>query len=155
MIGLEISQPAEDKVTIRLNEKDGARIRDFILQRCRCSFNVYVKKIGLHPSNVSDYLRGEKRLSLKTLRSLMAGVDIEITCNLDILMENQVGNDALSANSQGLDDSLYLDESEQQEDITLVSVEEFQRNISSSLEKHPENRKIIQEPPSKENQEES
>ena len=102
---LEINQEADPRATFQIEPHIGEELRSLIIQSTGLNFQRYVEQVGLQPNNVTNYLSGRNRISLNSLVKLLAGTDLNLTCTLQIQIEN--GSVVEDADSTPLDDMLY------------------------------------------------
>lgn len=147
---LNITQEPADRTTLQLNPHTGEQLRSLILQQTDLSFVRYIESMGLQPNNVTNYLSGRNRISLAILQKLLAGTNLELTCTLQVTIEN--GNNVQDADSTLLDDMLFSVEPDMlgQEDTMTRTPFPQTTHIYSSSEKHPDPKMTTQDSPSRE-----
>lgn len=146
---LEIHQEPADRTTIQLSPHEGEMIRSLIVKTTNIPFNRYVEKVGLQVTNVVNYLSGRNRISLAILAKLLAGTNLHLQCQLQVMITS--GNGVVVADSTQLEEMLYSHELDtvELENITTPSPSQIPIPKSCSLEKLPEGKRITPEYPSK------
>ena len=152
---LEISQAPEDRCSIQLQSQEGEALRSLIVQHTDKAFTRYVEQVGLQPTNVANYLSGRNRITMATLTKLLAGTNLELQCQLQILITS--GSVVESVDCTPLEEMLYSQEQDTVvEETTSILASCLPTTPTSSLsEKLLEHRKIIADSPSKEQVDES
>jgi transcriptional regulator with XRE-family HTH domain len=147
---LEIFQQPEHRATIQLEPHQGEALRSLIVSTTHMSFNRYVEKVGLQPTNVSNYLSGRNRMSFATLYKLLAGTNLHLTCLLQVTITN--GSVVESADCIPLEEMLFSPEPDTSvEDITSTPPTCPQDILESFLsEKHLNNKRTTPDSLSKE-----
>lgn len=154
---LEIHQQPEGRATIQLDPYQGEALRSLIIQSSGMTFNRYLEKVGLQPTNVANYLSGRNRMSFTTLYKLLAGTSLSIQCLLQVTITN--GSVVESADYTPLEEMLYLPEQDTyQEESTLTPPSDpipaplpCLQNIPTSCfsEKLQDSKKTTQDSPSR------
>lgn len=151
MTPLEIHQEPEGRATIQLEPYQGEALRSLIIKSSGMTFNRYLEKVGLQPTNVANYLSGRNRMSFSTLYKLLAGTSLTLQCLLQVTITS--GNVVESADYTPLEEMLYSPELDtcQEEDTSIPNPPIFPPSIptSSLSERHQDNKKITQDCPSK------
>jgi hypothetical protein len=106
-----LTKTVSDHTSLLLNEKDGNEIRDMIVCNIQCSFAAYIRKVGLHASNVHMYLTGQKPISVGVLKKLLSGTPLQVTeCLIQLTLEKEDGIPATTAPAVSLEEELCFHE---------------------------------------------
>lgn len=106
-MNLQIMSQGQESTSLVLTAEQGKEIRNLIEQNIRCSFGHYVSDIVcLARTNVYSYLNGDRPITIKTLRKLLSGTDIQIQCITLLTLENVIGEPAQDVDFVGLEDAL-------------------------------------------------
>jgi len=147
---LEIFQQPEHRATLQLEPHQGEALRSLIVSTTKMAFNRYVEKVGLQPTNVSNYLSGRNRMSFATLYKLLAGTNLQITCLLHVTITN--GSVAENVDCMPLEEMLFSPAPDTSvEETTSIPPTSPQCILDSFLlEKLLDNKRTIPDSPSKE-----
>jgi len=141
-----IEQEPASNTTFQLDPGLGEELRSLILQEIGPSWNSYVQKMGLQPTNVFNYLSGRNRMTIHVLQKLLAGTDLRLICSLSIQILKPHGSIVNDADCMGLEEMLYstdLEESDTELNQTILPSDPS----SYSSEKPQDHKKITQEYP--------
>ena len=102
----------------------------------------YATKVGLYPSNISDYLSGKKKITYATLEKLLSGTNLEVECYVDLVI-SQTGPRANDAPSPSLEEMLFSEELDR-----FTEELSGETTASSTYEVKPQTSLFEPEPPS-------
>lgn len=144
------------RTSILLEPFEGEHLRSMIIRDTNMGFNTYLQQVGLHGSNVYNYLTGKNAISLQVLTKLLAASNLKIQCQLQVMITS--GKHAQDADSMQLEEMLLSADMDTLNEVSTTIPEPmnpYHIQGSCSSEKLQDNKKTIQDYHFKENPVES
>lgn len=107
---LTLYKEPSPKSTTTLAPQEGEQLRNIIEKNTKYPFTSYVNKVGLHPSNVYAMLSGNQKLSASMLNRLFSATELEVKCQLMIVIQKPDGDSVHLASDTEVVDALLQEE---------------------------------------------
>lgn len=122
---MHIYQPGGPKTTILLSPEQGEELRALLEKNINSRFTTYCQLVGLQYTNVQAMLTGRKRISLDTMERLLSGINYNVECRTEFVIQKQTTMDAEDAHSTSLEEELFFEGMDESPTEQLSETEDF------------------------------